>query len=59
MHRDLAGFNFAVSHVDQRLIQKLANLSFTEDAQNVVLVGGPGTGLVYEDELTAFSLGFF
>ena len=44
MHRDLAGFNFAVSHVDQRLIQKLADLSFTEDAQNVVLVGGPGTG---------------
>jgi DNA replication protein DnaC len=26
------------------LIQKLADLSFTDDAQNVVLVGGPGTG---------------
>jgi DNA replication protein DnaC len=44
MHRDLAGFEFAVSQVDQRLIQKLADLSFTQDAQNVVLVGGPGTG---------------
>lgn len=44
MHRDLAGFDFAVSQVDQRLIQKLADLSFTQDAQNVVLVGGPGTG---------------
>ena len=44
MHRDLAGFDFAVSQVDQRLIKKLADLSFTQDAHNVVLVGGPGTG---------------
>jgi hypothetical protein len=36
-------FDFAVSQVDQRLIKK-AGLSFTQDAQNVVLVGGPGTG---------------
>jgi DNA replication protein DnaC len=44
IHRDLAGFDFDVSPVDKALIQKLADLSFTEDAQNVVLVGGPGTG---------------
>jgi DNA replication protein DnaC len=44
IHRDLAGFDFAVSQVDQRLVQKLADLAFTQDAQNVVLVGGPGTG---------------
>ena len=44
MHRDMAGFDFEASQVDQALIQKLANLSFTEDAQNVVLIGGPGTG---------------
>ena len=44
IHRDLAGFDFAVSQVDQRLIKRLADLSFTQDAQNVVLVGGPGTG---------------
>ena len=44
VHRDLAGFDFAVSQVDQTLIQKLADLAFTQDAQNVVLVGGPGTG---------------
>ena len=44
MHRDLAGFDFAVSQVDRVLVQKLADLSFTQDAQNVVLVGGPGTG---------------
>lgn len=44
MHRDMAGFDFEASQVDQALIQKLANLSFTENAQNVVLIGGPGTG---------------
>ena len=44
MHRDLAGFDFEVSQVDKALIQKLADLSFAEDAQNAVLIGGPGTG---------------
>ena len=44
LHRDLAGFDFEVSQVDKALIHKLANLSFTQDAQNVVLIGGPGTG---------------
>ena len=44
MHRDLAGFDFEVSQVDKGLIQKLSNLSFTDDAQNTVFIGGPGTG---------------
>ena len=44
LHRDLAGFDFEVSPVDRALIMKLADLSFTQDAQNVVLIGGPGTG---------------
>ena len=44
LHRDLAGFDFEVSQVDKTLIFKLADLSFTQDAQNVVLIGGPGTG---------------
>ncbi len=44
IHRDLAGFDFEMSPVDKALIQKLADLSFTDDAQNVVLIGGPGTG---------------
>lgn len=44
MHRDLAGYDFTVAQVDRTLIQKLADLSFTQDAQNVVLVCGPGTG---------------
>jgi DNA replication protein DnaC len=44
MHRDLAGFDFAVSQVDRALIRKLEDLSFTQDAQNVVWISGPGTG---------------
>ena len=44
VHRDLAGFDFTVSPVERRLIMQLAELSFTEAAHNVVLIGGPGTG---------------
>ncbi len=44
IHRDLAGFDFSASPVDEALITELANLSFTEAGQNVVLIGGPGTG---------------
>ncbi len=44
VHRDLAGFDFAVSPVDQHLVRELATLSFTDTAQNAVLIGGPGTG---------------
>ncbi|HKB53020.1 MAG TPA: ATP-binding protein, partial [Ramlibacter sp.] len=44
MHRDLAGFDFEVSPVDRKLVTTLANMAFTDDAHNVVFVGGPGTG---------------
>lgn len=44
VHRDIAGFDFDVSPVDRKLVQKLAQTEFTEQAQNVVFVGGPGTG---------------
>ncbi|WP_301661616.1 ATP-binding protein [Pseudomonas putida] len=44
MHRDLAGFDFSASSADARLISELASLAFTDTAQNVVLIGGPGTG---------------
>jgi DNA replication protein DnaC len=44
VHRDLAGFDFQASPVDQNLIRQLADLSFTETAQNVVFIGGTGTG---------------
>jgi DNA replication protein DnaC len=44
IHRDLAGFDFASSKVDQALVSKLATLEFADTAQNVVFIGGPGTG---------------
>ena len=44
VHRDLAGFDFASSKVDQHPIKQLATLSFTDTAQNAVFIGGPGTG---------------
>ena len=44
VHRDLAGFDFESSKVDQPLIKQLASLSFTDSAQNAVPIGGPGTG---------------
>ena len=44
VHRDLAGFDFDSSNVDQPLVRELATLSFTDTAQNAVFIGGPGTG---------------
>ena len=44
IHRDLAGFDFHLSKVDESLIKQLAKMDFTETAQNAVLIGGPGTG---------------
>ncbi|WP_122333852.1 ATP-binding protein, partial [Pseudomonas amygdali] len=44
MHRDLAGFEFSASSADARLVKELSSLDFTETAQNVVFIGGPGTG---------------
>jgi DNA replication protein DnaC len=44
MHRDLAGFDFSASSADARLVKELSGLEFTETAQNVVFIGGPGTG---------------
>jgi DNA replication protein DnaC len=44
VHRDLAGFDFAQSKIDQHLITELSDLAFTEVAHNVVFMGGTGTG---------------
>ncbi len=44
VHRDLAGFDFGCTRIDQALIMQLSTLGFTETAQNAVLIGGPGTG---------------
>ena len=44
MHRDLAGFEFDRSKVDRQQISVFATTEFTERAENIVLVGGTGTG---------------
>ena len=43
-YRDLAGFDFASSEVNEALVRQLHRCDFIEPADNVVLVGGPGTG---------------
>jgi len=43
-HRDLAGFDFAQASVDEELVRTLHTGKFIDSAQNVVLIGGPGTG---------------
>jgi len=43
-HRDLAGFEFDASAVDEALMRRLHTTQFTEAAHNVVFIGGPGTG---------------
>jgi len=44
IHRDLAGFDFEQSKVDRRQIMSFASTEFTEKAENLVLIGGTGTG---------------
>ena len=44
LHRDLARFDFAASALDESLVKTLATMDFTDTAQNVVFIGGPGTG---------------
>jgi hypothetical protein len=55
LHRNLAGFDFTSSKVDQPLVRHLATLAFTDTAQNVVLIGGPGTGKAHLATATAVS----
>ena len=43
-YRDLTGFDFASSEVNEALVKQLHRCDFIEPTDNVVLVGGPGTG---------------
>ena len=43
-HRDIAGFKFEHSQADESLIRGLHRCEFIESSQNIVLIGGPGTG---------------
>jgi DNA replication protein DnaC len=42
--RDFAGFKFEDSAVDVALVKALHGCDFVDEAQNVVFIGGPGTG---------------
>lgn len=44
VHRDLVGFDFTQAAVNEALIRRLYTTEFLDSAQNVVLIGGPGTG---------------
>ncbi len=44
IHRDLASFQFDGTRIDERLIRQLATGAFMARAENVVLIGGTGTG---------------
>ena len=43
-YKDLAGFDFASSEVNEALVRQLHRGDFIDSADNVVLIGGPGTG---------------
>ncbi len=43
-HKDLAGFDFAESSVAEGQVKALHRCEFLNEAENIVLVGGPGTG---------------
>ena len=43
-HRDLAGFDFDQSSVSAGQVKALHRCEFLDDTENIVLVGGPGTG---------------
>src|SRR5210317_1172628 len=43
-YKDLAGFIFASSDINEASVRQLHRGEFMENAENVVLIGGPGTG---------------
>jgi len=43
-HRDLSGFEFKESTVNEGQIKTLHRCEFLEEMENIVLIGGPGTG---------------
>ena len=43
-YKDLSGFDFAASEVNEATMRQLHKCEFMDGAQNIVLIGGPGTG---------------
>ncbi len=43
-YKDLSGFDFSASEVNEATVRQLHRCEFIDGGQNVVLIGGPGTG---------------
>ena len=43
-YKDLSGFDFAASEINEAKIRTLHRCEFMDGAHNIVLIGGPGTG---------------
>ena len=43
-YKDLAGFDFMASEINEATLRQLHKCAFLDGAENVVLIGGPGTG---------------
>ena len=43
-YKDLTGFDFASSEVNEAMVRQLHRGEFINNSDNVVLIGGPGTG---------------
>lgn len=43
-YKDLSGFHWNESPVDEALVKSLHQCEFIDDAQNIVFIGGPGSG---------------
>src|SRR6195952_5683807 len=43
-YKDLTGFDFASSEINEAMVRQLHRGEFIDGADNVVLIGGPGTG---------------
>lgn len=43
-YKDLSSFDFATSEINEATVRQLHKCEFLDGAQNVVLIGGPGTG---------------
>jgi ATP-dependent 26S proteasome regulatory subunit len=43
-YRDVSGFDFSCSDVNETLVRQLHRCEFIDSAHNVVFVGAPGTG---------------
>ncbi len=43
-YKDLSGFDFAASEINEATVRTLHRCEFMDGAQNIVLIGSPGTG---------------